>query len=231
MKFFEKFKSYILQKLSTMPQRYMGFTLAEVLITLGIIGIVAAVTIPTLINTYEDIQYKSAYKKAFSVLSQALIEANGQNITVNVNTGGIIDTTNFLAIMPQFVTIKECTSNNNSLCWDSSGELFGLDYSSGYPIASYPSFIDKSGMAWTLISGSEGRIAVDINGFKKPNQWGKDRFVFLLVDNNGGVTGLPAKIIPWSDNSANVCVNNKTKCGTVGDPDYHTYYGTSWLYN
>ena len=46
-----------------------GFTLAEVLITLGIIGVVAAMTMPTLINSTQGAQYKTAYKKALSVMS------------------------------------------------------------------------------------------------------------------------------------------------------------------
>ncbi len=50
-----------------------GFTLAEVLITLGIIGVVAAMTMPTLINSTQGAQYKTAYKKALSVLSQAVV--------------------------------------------------------------------------------------------------------------------------------------------------------------
>ena len=49
-----------------------GFTLAEVLITLGIIGVVAAMTMPTLINSTQGAQYKTA-KKALSVLSQAVV--------------------------------------------------------------------------------------------------------------------------------------------------------------
>ena len=49
-----------------------GFTLAEVLITLGIIGVVAAMTMPTLINSTNGAQYKTAYKKALSVMSQAV---------------------------------------------------------------------------------------------------------------------------------------------------------------
>lgn len=47
-----------------------GFTLAEVLTTLMVIGVVAAMTIPTLINSTSDAQYKAAYKKAMSVLGQ-----------------------------------------------------------------------------------------------------------------------------------------------------------------
>lgn len=48
-----------------------GFTLAEVLITLGIIGVVAAMTIPNLIANTRSAQYRSTFKKAVSTLSQA----------------------------------------------------------------------------------------------------------------------------------------------------------------
>ena len=46
-------------------KKSLGFTLAEVLITLGIIGVVAAMTMPTLMNSTQGAQYKAAYKKAF----------------------------------------------------------------------------------------------------------------------------------------------------------------------
>lgn len=49
-----------------------GFTLAEVLITLGIIGVVAAMTMPTLINQTNGTQYKAAFKKSLSAISQAV---------------------------------------------------------------------------------------------------------------------------------------------------------------
>lgn len=77
-----------------------GFTLAEVLITLGIIGVVAAMTMPTLINSTQGAQYKTAYKKSLTVLSQAVtmnIALNdydlsqivaGTNEKPNTNTGG-----------------------------------------------------------------------------------------------------------------------------------------------
>ena len=55
-----------------MTKRF-GFTLAEVLITLGIIGVVAAMTIPTLIVNTNSAQFKTAYKKAISVLNQGIL--------------------------------------------------------------------------------------------------------------------------------------------------------------
>ena len=57
-----------------------AFTLAEVLITLGIIGIVAAMTLPTLVQKYEDMVTVTKVKKAYSIFNQAYaraIEANG----------------------------------------------------------------------------------------------------------------------------------------------------------
>ena len=49
-----------------------GFTLAEVLITLGIIGITAALTLPSLIISSRNKQLETALKNGYSTLSQAL---------------------------------------------------------------------------------------------------------------------------------------------------------------
>ncbi len=68
-----------------------AFTLAEVLITLGIIGVVAAMTMPTLMNSTNGAQYKTAYKKALSVLSQAVVlnvALDDYDLSQTVETGG-----------------------------------------------------------------------------------------------------------------------------------------------
>lgn len=49
-----------------------AFTLAEVLITLGIIGVVAAMTIPTLLAKYQEKQTVTKLKQTYSILSQAI---------------------------------------------------------------------------------------------------------------------------------------------------------------
>lgn len=52
-----------------------AFTLAEVLVTLGIIGVVAAMTMPTLINNTGNEKYVAKLKKVQSLLGQATINA------------------------------------------------------------------------------------------------------------------------------------------------------------
>lgn len=54
-----------------------GFTLAEVLITIGIIGVVAAMTIPTLIGHIENIKNTSLLREDYAILSQMMKMAAG----------------------------------------------------------------------------------------------------------------------------------------------------------
>ncbi|MGN0031546.1 MAG: type II secretion system protein [Candidatus Gastranaerophilaceae bacterium] len=60
-----------------MTKRF-GFTLAEVLITLGIIGVVAAMTIPTLIANTNGAKFRSQFKKTVSTLNQAGLMSQAQ---------------------------------------------------------------------------------------------------------------------------------------------------------
>lgn len=54
-----------------MLKKVFGFTLAEVLITLGVIGVVAAMIIPTLMTNLQNRKLESQFKEAYSILSQA----------------------------------------------------------------------------------------------------------------------------------------------------------------
>ncbi len=56
-----------------------GFTLAEVLITLAIIGVVAALTIPTVVRNYQKQQTVVKLKKVYSVLNQAFNNSQAEN--------------------------------------------------------------------------------------------------------------------------------------------------------
>lgn len=70
----------VLKKLSK-----KGFTLAETLITLAIVGVVAAIVIPIVFNQTNIEEYRTMLKKHYSTLSQAISSIANEN-------GGYIDT-------------------------------------------------------------------------------------------------------------------------------------------
>ena len=67
---------------------FRGFTLAEVLITLGIIGVVAALTLPVLIANHKKTVVETRLEKFYSVMNQAITQSeleNGDKNTWDIN--------------------------------------------------------------------------------------------------------------------------------------------------
>lgn len=210
-----------------------AFTLAEVLITLAIIGVIAAISVPSLIQKTNSAELKVAYKKAFAVASQAYEKACFDGEFVNRTSWGDFNANvrNFNVFKNYFKVIKDCNAGNNANCWDNTGDK----YWSSYPNASALSFIDSSGMAWSKDSGVAGtgdELLVDTNGFKGPNKIGKDRWVFSPVTSGnapGDESGIPDTLTVRPDCTA----YNATDC--PGTPPYSNYcpsppcYFTSWI--
>ena len=63
-----------------------GFTLVEVLITLGIIGVVAAMTIPNLIATHKAKRLRSQFLKSYSTIQQVFKRMEGDDISLDPAT-------------------------------------------------------------------------------------------------------------------------------------------------
>ena len=52
--------------------KFKAFTLAEILVTIGIIGFVSAMTIPSLINNVKDTRFRTQFLKTYTVIQQAI---------------------------------------------------------------------------------------------------------------------------------------------------------------
>ncbi len=63
-------------------KKHIAFTLAEVLITLGIIGVVAAMTIPTLMNNTGNQALVTGFKQNYAILQQAATQVIYENEAV-----------------------------------------------------------------------------------------------------------------------------------------------------
>ena len=170
-----------------------GFTLAEVLITLVIIGVIAAATIPTLINNTQKHEYVSKLKKAYSNLVQAtnLIIAEEGPVPVWSGEKGVVHG----YYKKKLVIAKECgydegcleqrrykyLNGGNSLDWESNDTYYKLVLSDGTQL-----ILEEFYPACNVVGGMSGEqdicmfMEVDLNGGKEPNTIGRDVFAFVL---------------------------------------------------
>ena len=102
-------------------KRLSGFTLAEVLITLAIIGVVAALSIPAVISNSQQQEFKTGLRKAVSVLNSA--------ITMNMALDGEspYDNANTFAYLQKHMSVLSSTSGLKYNTWThlNSGAAFG----------------------------------------------------------------------------------------------------------
>ena len=98
-----------------------GFTLAEVLITLLIIGIVAALTIPSVISNYQQQEFKTGLKKAVSVLNEAI----QTNIAQEGETP--YDNSNLFTYLQRHMSVIDANSNPN-IVLGKGGDIASMKY-------------------------------------------------------------------------------------------------------
>ena len=169
-----------------------AFTLAEILITLTVIGVVAALTIPTLLQNTNQAEFKTALKREFADLSQATLsiknDLGGSFVNAFSNDGSFKN-----AYRGKLSYIKECSSASTEGCWHAANTWYqlngikrseytqpGLILNNGVLVDFY---IVKSDCSAQFGSYSGcGGIEFDVNGFKTPNTIGKDIFGAHLTD-------------------------------------------------
>ncbi len=184
-----------------------AFTLAEVLITLAVIGVVAALTIPTVIHKIQDQQLKAQFKAAYSDMQRVfgktvLIDFGGNlNCYYYYSSGYVMsDCVQFFKVFSEnFKVIKYCSNNAyENGCLPKYNNVDTSCGGSGFSTGqiNYISPVRVLANGSILIPYSNGiypMFAVDINGKKNPNKWGYDVFAFgMTIDSkkqvilNGG---------------------------------------------
>ena len=175
-----------------------GFTLAEVLITLGIIGVVAAITIPNLITNYKKYSTVEELKVAYSLLGQAIESSKRDNGDIsnwdfNLETDAFVKEylapylklTNVGAYHAPFVpghyyffyylvsNTQDIGNQKVVLHSNVNAYIYSLPNGMLVTIAVYISHTFNIG---TCV------MRIDINGNAKPNMLGKDVFAFTFTD-------------------------------------------------
>ena len=174
----------------------MGFTLAEVLITLGIIGIVAAMTISTVMSKINDFENIQAWKKIYSEISNAYNLAVKDNVPLSYPTNSFIgfDAETVNTILSYMNIVQKCKNPSGGKSVemgftdrDCSASDKWMSLNNDYKSLSGKtfSFVNSTRIAVQTPSGSVIYIGgdfqpiwgVDVNGFGKgPNTIGKDVF-------------------------------------------------------
>lgn len=202
----EKLTSIIKKYVNLCPQsntysnvtkkRKLAFTLAEVLITLGIIGIVAAITIPQLINNYKAKRLRTQFLKSYSTIQQAFKEMEADDVSTDPTTYNTLEY--YKTFMNYLQTPMDCGIGDNKYL-----PCVYMRDSSSKDYKPYKTYNGKTNTSMILFD--DGQIAlqdgtlllfenyaprmrvfvsVDLNGYNnKPNRWGYDLFTFQLVDN------------------------------------------------
>jgi prepilin-type N-terminal cleavage/methylation domain-containing protein len=188
-----------------------GFTLSEVLIALVIIGIVAAITIPTLIQKYQEQALKSALKKNYSILKSALNKYqidNGERLLASD-----VGYRKLKSILVKYLNVTKdydfstyLNQYNNNLykTYNGKSNMTHVYFDDGQFVLNDGSFIFIENY------NSSKYISVDVNGYaKKPNRLGRDLFMFQLMD-NGELLPMGAKGTDYYSATNEYCSNTST---------------------
>ncbi|MBQ8459992.1 type II secretion system protein [bacterium] len=165
--------------------RRVAFTLAEALITIGIIGVVAALTIPGLINNYKANRLRTQFLKSYSTIQQVFKRIETDDIS--------LDSSSYAG--KSFYKIFMNYLNGAADCGSYGENCFGVELRNYYKnlngsIAFGGSIDDgvillQDGtvLMFDNYSGADILISADINGYNDgPNKFGYDVFMFQMVD-------------------------------------------------
>jgi len=160
-------------KFKLIINKFFAFTLAEVLVVIGIIGVVAALTIPTLIQNSQEKALLTEFQETYSILQQVYIQVAQDNGTGDKWT----DTTAMYNMLkPYFKLIKECPDADCDATANFYTSLSGVNGAGG----SYRYHFMLANGAVIFIGPADGTwpagLQVDINGKKGPNKVGYDFF-------------------------------------------------------
>ena len=176
------------KNLSYEKSRKGAFTLAEVLITLGIIGVVAVLTIVPLVKNYQEKALVNRLKETYSMLTKAYELAKVDNGTIDTWNIGNLNSTDgatkvYNYFKPYLKVSKDCGTSTNKNCFANHYKALFNDslYFQTNQLNHHYKVVLQNGVALSFQSfGSSAGVYVDVNGKKLPNRGGVDFYIFNI---------------------------------------------------
>lgn len=184
-----------------MMKKSFGFTLGEILIALSVIGVVASLVIPQLVNGHKAGTAQAQFNTAYSLISKAIADMDADNVLIN--PAGYSSAGQFYRTFKQYnrvvVDCGQYASTNTSVCFSTTDRDNDKSYkriskteltNGEKSMLDDGAFVLNNGMLIMIENTAYGGnvnpegllISVDINGKNKnPNMWGYDLFTFELT--------------------------------------------------
>ncbi len=225
-----------------------AFTLAEVLITLGIIGVVAAMTIPSLMTKIQDKQFKVKYKESISIVSQAMKSVYAESEETYTSTSWI-QMPVYLCKLQKHLKVMysgiDCTKVNEDSYYTANSEWPLMSKNLYVNTWHSKNWYDKDGnsqkinngyspLSIDLINGVRlfytcgNQLFVDVNGEDGPNVIGRDIYVMFFSE---GVTSPEVgfgKFRAMKPNDCSIQAGNATPTLTKDNYVEDCLHGSGW---
>ncbi len=171
-----------------------AFTLAEVLVTLGIIGVVSAMTVPTLMQNYQRQSYVTQLHKVYNELSQALLRYQTDKNAINFKEAGLSGSEAYTEFQKNYFKVVQDCGTTQTPCFASSYKKMSgssTNFKCKYGCMSLASGAAIGGYG----NGTNGvyEIVVDVNGQKGPNIFGRDAFTMYIYTAQNVIDDLALK--------------------------------------
>lgn len=188
-----------------------AFTFAEVMITIAIIGVVAALTMPSIVKHYHEKEYVTQLQKSVSQFEQAMqiimfrhectdiictgvFDGESSNSAWNdkfekeiINSLKVINTTkNGTALMSDIVSTPlkpRFATATEDVDWRSTSGFKFMTPDGAMYIIEPKGCVDVAHPELSTIHNFCAEVTIDVNSYRMPNQYGRDLFKFIVAQN------------------------------------------------
>ena len=207
-----------------------AFTLTELLIALGIIGTIAALSIPSLMTSIHNKMLATQLQNNVESVQQAIANQKIIHNTKDLTETKFKDETGFFSLF-QSSKGEKCSAKSTTKCWGKSYRVIGGGAPSYDLVPEGNAIRLKNGATIAYKTGNGDaygnkqlcEIFIDVNGADEPNIVGRDLFAFF-ISKNGTISG-NRSVNPGTCDTPSECFNALVK-NNYNVPDDKHYYNT-----
>ncbi len=243
-----------------MSKKFSGFSLAELLIALAIVGIVAALTIPNVYSNYQKKSYLSLLEKTYRELDQnlkmiqaqdyynngfykSILALRGKSVEETAGCfflGGCEDILTHKESKPFYNVSKDCEKTAQP-CFAASYKNINGDKNENFTCSDGYNVTVQNGTALCIIPADNNKPATvytDVNGAEGPNIGGRDMFKFYIFndytidDGSDGDYITPDKVKDGTaEDARNTLFSSSCLSSTVGEGCFGKILNDNWEMN